>query len=114
MAFRTKLYKGESISIACEVVMGVDELVGATARSELKKAAKGGGVPSENAPVVLVLTTEYRAELDIGLGPGWLITGSTATLAPGEYVTDVRITLADGYVDYADPVIVEVLARVTS
>lgn len=112
MAFKTTIIKGETISISLEVTSGSDELVGATISSVLKKAVNNAP-PPEAAPVLLTFTTEWRDELGTNIGPGWVLEADTSSLAVGTYITDARITLADGFVDYAEPVVIEIKGRVT-
>lgn len=110
----SSLIRGETYSLALEAIEG--EIAGATARADLKRSLNGAA-PPDDAPVVATFSVDQLAEVTPGGGPGWVFTlepGQTSDLEAGSYVADARIELANGFVEQADPVRINVKNRVTT
>lgn len=115
------LTRGETLSLAFEgfdpagLPTPTDALTGATCRANLK-LARNGDAPGDAAEVEASFTVTAATEVVPGGGPGFVLTLSaeqTEALAPGNYVTDAKVTFPSGYTRVANLQRVTVLERVT-
>ncbi len=113
MSFQTTFTRGESFSLALEATDG--DIAGATCRADLKLTINGEFPPESAAPLMAFSVTAVD-EVTPGGNPGWLLSLSpdqTGTLPTGNYVTDAKIIMANGWVEQTDPVTIHVKKRVT-
>lgn len=114
MNAQTRIQRGETLSLALEMVSG--DLTGATCAMSLKRSVNGKA-PADDAPVLIDLNVVYVPNLVAGDGqssPGWIGTGyGTEALEPDNYSADARIVF-DGRVIQAEKVTVVIDSRVTS
>ena len=83
---------------------------------DVKTARNGSMVPPETTPSVLTISPVFVPTEGEQIA-FWLFTISaseSAALAEGKYITDIKLTLADGSVDYALPALIDLNERVTS
>lgn len=77
---------------------------------DIKAAVNGDMVPPENAVVVLSITPVFQ-------GDAWMFTitaEQSGALVAGNYITDARVVLASGFVDYPAPLGIRINGRVTA
>lgn len=87
-----------------------------TVTCAVKKARNGVQVPPVSEPVVLIASVDFVAGSDdtpaawvFGLTPE-----QSASLEPGEYITDAKVVYANGTVDYTKPLAMRISERVTT
>lgn len=106
-----KFTRGETFTTvllaASGVVTGNETVV-----AVMKKARPDGSAPAPTAPVIAVFDATFVAEILPQRKPGWHLTipaTLSATISPGDYVSDARVTMADGVVEYSpiNPITVE-------
>lgn len=113
-----KSSRGATLRIFLEVFQDDDSLIDGTETvTAVLKALddEQADLPGDNAPVAMTLTVTWQAASGDNLA-GWYFTGSaadTGALMRGYYVTDARIVLGNGEVEYAQPVTVDLREHVT-
>jgi len=80
-----------------------------TVTCDIKLAINGSVVPPKSAPVVVSITPVFQ-------GGDYLftITPVQSAALQGRYITDARIVMASGFVDYPAPVLIVVAESVTA
>ena len=107
--------RGESVSFGIRA--DDPQFTGAeTVTCDIKLAVNGNMVPPETAAVIVSATPAYSAA--VGDVPAqWLFSLTplqTALLPEGDYITDCKIVLAGGAVDYPAPLSIKIAGRVTA
>lgn len=103
MKLRARALPGETLDLG--------DLAGATCVADLKPAINGNPPPPDTTAAA-TFQVAYDADL-----PGWVLSlgvDVTDDLAPGVYVTDARVTFANGHVPPTGFVRITVGAEVTS
>ena len=87
-----------------------------TVSCAVKKARNGVQVPPVSEPIVLIASVDFVAGSD-DTAPAWvfgLTPEQSASLEPGEYITDAKVVYANGTVDYTRPLAMRISERVTT
>lgn len=113
--FRSQIKRGQTYTIALELVTGVG--TGIAVRADLKAATIGGDLPDETVEPDASFTVVYVEDIAPTDKPGWLLTLSpaqTADLAPGSYLMDARLETTGGAVTQTEIIEIEVVGRITT
>lgn len=105
--------RGETLSLALDAVTG-DPLAVTAIDAVLKAVPPGRTGVQDGAPVAATFSISPRSALG-DIPPGWTLTiaaGISATLAPGAYLADARLTVAGGVI-VTEPVAVRIKPSVT-
>jgi|SRR5690606_13061063 len=109
-----KFTRGETFTTILLAASG--EVTGAEVVTASLKKARNGAVPGPTAPVMASFEVTFVAEILPSKKPGWHLTIPAAvsdTLTPGDYVSDARVVMANGVIEYSPPNFITVEQRVT-
>lgn len=107
---------GETMEVALDITGGTGSISDvASITAQIRKSARGVRVVDPEAALIATLSVSARPHVN-GQLDGWILSlpaATTATLVPGYYLIDARITLNSGGVIITDQLPVQLIPAVT-